>query len=391
MTRSSEKPRAARWRTFFSNVLAIAYKEARVVGHDKAMLSMVALQPFMMLFIMCYVISNKPANVPWAVLDESRTALSRRLVEEIKSSGYFVEPELVDSYDEGRRLLGEGRSSAFLVIPSSLRRDLERGSPRVQVLLDGSEPLTAARVGGTIAQIAAAMPLERDPGPAAHHPDRPVVSEGPLDMRGRFRFNPTLEDRRFYVGVLGGMLLTNFCLSIAALGLVAERESGTYEHMLSLPTRPIEIVLGKLVPYVALGYVLLAFALIAPGLLLGVWPNGTVLAAGIATLPFILASLAIGVLVSVLARTTVQGVFLSMFFILPSFVLSGALMPYEFMPHGIRELGGLAPLRWYQIASRSILIRGAGLVDVWLPMLALFGIFGLLLLLIRWRMKPRLA
>ncbi len=391
MTRSSEKSRPGRRRTFFSNVLAIAYKEARVVGHDRAMLSMVAIQPFIMLFIMCYVISNKPANVPWAVLDESRTAISRRLVQEIESTGYFLEPRSAASYDEGRGLLREGKALVFLVIPPSLRRDLERGSPRVQLLLDGSDPLTSARVAGYIGQVAAAMPLAGDPGAALHQPDRPVVVPGPVDMRSRFRFNPTLNDQRFYVGALGGMLLTNFCLSIAALGLVAEREVGTFEQMLSLPTRPIEIVLGKLVPYVVLGYALLAFALIAPGVALGVWPSGTVVAVTIVTLPFILASLAIGVLVSVLARTTAQGVFISMFFILPSFVLSGVLMPYEFMPHGIREIGGMLPLRWYQIASRSILIRGAGLLDVWVQMSALFGIFGLLLLLIRWRMKPRLA
>src|SRR5207237_212687 len=158
-----------------------------------------------------------------------------------------------------------------------------------------------------ISQVAAAMPIERVAEP--HRVDRPVVSPGPIDVRSRFRFNPTLLDRKFYVAALAGMLLTNFCLSIASLGLVAGRESGTYEPMLSLPSTRVQIVLGKLVPYVGIGYMLLAFAVIAPGILLGVWPRGGVVALAIVTLPFILASLAGGVLVSVLARTSAQGVF----------------------------------------------------------------------------------
>ena len=109
------------------------------------------------------------------------------------------------------------------------------------------------------------------------------------------------------------------------------------------------------------------------------------------TLPFVLSSLAIGVFVSTLAKTSGQAVFISVFFIMPSFVLSGSMFPYQLMPPGVREVGYLLPLRWYQIALRRVIERGAGLADVALPMLALFGLFAALLLLIRWRMQPRLA
>jgi ABC-2 type transport system permease protein len=133
------------------------------------------------------------------------------------------------------------------------------------------------------------------------------------------------------------------------------------------------------------------FAIVVPGLCFGIWPHGSWLALFWTTLPFVLASLAIGVLVSTLVETSAQAVFITVFFALPSFVLSGVMMPYQFMPHGVREVGAVLPLRWYQIACRRIIERGGGIVDTAVPTLAMFAIFAVLLALIRWRMKPRLG
>lgn len=375
---------------FWSNVAAVAYKEASIIRHDRALLATVFAQPVMMLLLFGLALSNKPINVPWVVLDENRSAASRRFVQEVQATGYFIAPRYVESYDEGRAFLRQARALAFVVIPQSFRREMERGRPRVQLLLDGSDPLSAARVGGYIGQVAAAFTL-RESEPAAHEPDAQVRSLGLIDVRQRFWFNPTLLDRNFFLAALAGMLLTNLCLSATSGGLVAERESGTYEQMLALPTTPIEIVLGKLIPFVALSYGVLLFATVAAGVGFGIWPRGSWFTLLAVTLPFVLASLAIGVFVSTLARTSAQAVFITVFFILPSFVLSGAMYPYQLMPHGVRELGGLFPLRWYQIALRRIVERGAGFADVAEPTLALFLLFGLILAGIRWRMKPRLG
>jgi ABC-2 type transport system permease protein len=210
-------------------------------------------------------------------------------------------------------------------------------------------------------------------------------------VRQRFRYNPTLADGTFYLAAISVMLLTNLCLSASSLGLVGERESGTYEQMLALPTTPIEIVLGKLFPHVVVCYGVMTLATLLAGVLFDYWPRGSYLTLCIVALPFILASLAIGVFVSTLAHTSAQAVFVSVFFILPSFVLSGLIMPYEFMPHPVREIGGLTPARWFQIASRMIVARGAGLVDVWVPFAVLSAIFAGMLVLIGWRLKPRLG
>jgi ABC-2 type transport system permease protein len=380
----------SRLREFWSNVWAVAYKEATVIRHDKAFLMVVLVQPWIMFVVFGVILSNEPKDVPWSVLDQSNSALSRRLVEQVQATGYFVSPVRETSYAAARERLRAGRALAVLVIPQSLARDAERGNARVQLLLDGSDPLSAARIGGYVSRVVAAMQPRLD-APVSFDPERPVRVPGAIDVRQRFWFNATLDDRRFFLSGLAGMLLTNLCLSVSCLALVGERESGTYEQMLALPTRPIEIVLGKLIPNVVICYGLVLFAMIAPGLIFGFWPRGSWLALFVATLPFVLASLGIGVFVSTIARTSAQAVFISVFFILPSFVLSGVMMPYQFMPHGIRELGALLPLRWYQITLRRVIARGAGFAEIAVPTAAMCLIFAGLLALIRWRMKPRLG
>jgi ABC-2 type transport system permease protein len=376
-------------RRFWSNLLAVAYREALVLRHQPSYLIAVLIQPVLMLFLYGFAISNKPANVPWAVLDRSRTAVSRRFVEEVRTTPYFLPPRAVDSYEAGRKLLGGGDVVALLVVPDTFRRDIERGRPRVQLLLDGSDPLTAARIGAYVGQVAAAFApqlVAEPPGPAL-----PASADATIDVRQRFWFNPTLRDRDFFLAALAGMLLTNICLSGTGLSLVGERESGTYEQMLALPASAVELVLGKLVPHVVVAYVVLVLAVLGSGVVYGVWPQGSWLTLAVVTLPFVLASLSAGVLVSALASTSAQSVFISVFFILPSFVLSGVLLPYQLMPNGVRQIGGLFPLRWYQIASRRIIERGAGLAEVAEPTLVLLGLFVVLLALIRWRMNPRLG
>ncbi|MCU0668410.1 MAG: hypothetical protein MUF70_03550, partial [Myxococcota bacterium] len=126
-----------RLRSFASNVGAVAYREATVVRHDPTFLGVVAAQPVMMLLLFGLALSNEPANVPWAVLDQSQSAASRRLVQEIESTGYFLAPQAVPSYDAGRDMLGRGHAVALVVIPRDFHRDALRGTPELQLLLDG--------------------------------------------------------------------------------------------------------------------------------------------------------------------------------------------------------------------------------------------------------------
>ncbi len=372
-----------------SNILAVAYKEAMVIRHDKPLLATLFVQPVSFLIILGIAVSFTPRNVPWVVLDRSDTTVARRLVQEIEASGYFLPVERVTSYDAGEDRLATGAASLMLVIDRDFARDVERGRPTVQVLLDGADPLTAARLGGVVTAIAAA----HDPhgAPRRPRPDAALSDQGPIDLRQRFWFNPTLDDSSFFLSALAAMLLTNLCFSATALALVGERENGTYEQMLALPTSAVEIVLGKLLPYVGLCYSQVLIALLPAGIFLGFWPEGSWVTLFAVTLPFVLASLGIGAFVSSLASTSAQAVFLSVFFIMPSFVLSGVMTPYQLMPDLVRRVGGILPLRWYQIASRRIIERGGGLADVVLPTIVLTIMFFVVLMLLKWRIKPRLG
>jgi ABC-2 type transport system permease protein len=376
--------------SFVSNVLAMAFREGSVLRHDRAFLGVVTAQPVMMLLLMGFVLSNEPRDVPWLVLDQRPTPASRALVQDVLATGYFLPPRPVTSRARGEAALARGEALALLVVPRDFERDAYRGGAEVQVLLDGADPLSAARVGGILRATAAGFDPTRRALPARGRAS-PAPPRGPFDLRGRFWFNATLDDRDFFLAGLAGMLLTNLCLSVTSLGLVGERESGTYEQTLALPTRPLEMVIGKLVPHAIVSYGVLAIALLGAGLGFGVWPRGSVLALLVLTLPFVFGSLAIGVFVSTLARTSAQAVFITVFFILPSFVLSGVLLPYQLMPDGVRQVGALLPLRWYQIGLRRIVSRGGGLDDVAVPLLALVLFFAVMLALIRWRLKPRLA
>ncbi len=380
---------ARRTRSLLSDVLAVAYKEAMVLRHDKPLIATMLIQPITFLIILGTAVSFTPRNVPWGVLDRSDTAVARRLVSEIATSGYFQPVRRIASYEQATSLLQTGKLIAVVVIDRDFARTVERGRPTIQVLLDGADPLQAARIGAAISRIAAAY----DPHVEATRirPDDELAGAGPIDVRQRFWFNPTLADGEFFMSALAAMLLTNLCFGATGLALVGERENGTYEQMLALPTSAVAIVLGKLLPYVVLCYVQVFVALVPAGVVLGYWPQGSWITLLIVTLPFVLASLAIGTFVSSLASTSAQAVFLSVFFILPSFVLSGVMTPYQLMPDGVRQLGGLLPLRWYQIASRRIIERGAGLVDVAIPTLVLCMMFAVVLTLLRWRMKPRLG
>lgn len=371
----------AKIESFVRNTLAVAYKETMLLRRSPLLIGAVIAQPVIFLLLFGFVLSSKPANVPWGVLDQSRSALSRRLVAEIQASGYFLPRREIGSYDEGLASLRTGEILALLVTPADFARDAGRGAPEVQILLDGADPISAARVGGYMRAIAAAIQTG-PPAPAGAGPS--------VELRQRFWFNPTLADRDFLLISLAGMLLTNFCLSIASMGLVAEREEGTYEQTLALPVTVVELVLGKLLPDVVICYGLLAMSVVMPGVAFGIWPQGSIPALLVLTLPFVLATLGLGVFISTIARTVAQGVFISVFAIMPSFVLSGVMMPYELMPTLPRWFGALAPLRWYQIGTRRILARGGGLDDVLIPMLAVAMSFAAFLALIRLRTKPRL-
>ena len=288
-------------------------------------------QPIMMFLLFGFgAVEQAGATCPGRCSTRADDRASRRLVAEIQATGYFLPPQHVTSYADGRELLLARRRAGGARDPDDFRRDVERGRPEVQLLLDGSDPLSAARVGGYVAQVGARF----DVAPATSRGGAPRRT--PARPRAADRCPPALlvqPDAR--ATATSSSPRSPACCSPTSacrrpsLGLVGERESGTYEQMLALPTTALEIVLGKLVPYVVVSYVRVAVRdARAPGLVFGFWPQGSWLALLLVTLPFVLASLGHrACFVSALARTSAQAVFITVFFIMPSFVLSGVDVP----------------------------------------------------------------
>jgi ABC-2 type transport system permease protein len=252
-------------RRALSNILAVAYREVVVLRHDKGFLTTVMAQPVILLLLYSYGISYTPANVPWAVLDRSDSVASRRLVADIRTTGYFKAPVAVTSYDEGRGMLRSGAVLALLVVPHDFSRDLRGAAPRSA---PGGRHRSDRRPRAQyVSQVASRFDAGR--APPARETDPARRTGGPIDVRQRFWFNATLADRDFFLAILAGMLLSNICLSGVSLGIVGERESGTFEQTLSLPISPLQIVMGKLLPLVAVGYGLLGFTILGSGVLFG--------------------------------------------------------------------------------------------------------------------------
>ena len=364
-----------------AGMLAVAYRELAIIRHDRELLIVIFFQPLMTLLVYGLAVSFTPANVPLLVLDRSGTSLSRRLVDDVAATGYFAPPARVASYDEGMDRLQDGSALGLLVIPASFPRALERGDAEVQLLLDGTDPLMASRVAASIGAVGRSFGMSN--GEAGGERAALVIAQ-------EFRFNHTLRDRDFFLAVIAGILLTNICLSATSLGIVGERERGTLEQLLAAPVSSRALIAGKLLPHALISYAALFLIMSGCGMLFGLWPRGSWAAIVLVTFPFVLASLGFGVLVSIVCRTSVQAVFLSVFFILPSFMLSGATFSYRLMPPAIRHAAGILPLRWYQMALRDVVQRGAGVPEILAPAMVLVLIASGVLLAINRRMDARL-
>ncbi len=261
-----------RLRRFASNVLAVAYREGSVMRHDKAFIGVVTVAADHDAAALRRRALERTGERP---VGRARPEPERRLraasSRRSSATGYFLAPQRVASYDEGRALLARGEAIALVVIPHDFQRDsvarppADAGAARRRRSAHRGARRRHHRPGGA--------PLRRRICAASSRaaPTGPPLANGSagLQTRPRFWFNPTLRDRDFFLAALAGMLLTNLCFSASSLGLVGERESGTYEQTLALPTSPLEIVLGKLVPYVGVCYVVLAIAILGAGIVFG--------------------------------------------------------------------------------------------------------------------------
>ena len=339
----------------------IVRKELRQIVRDPRTLGVLLLLPVFLLVMFGYAISLDVRGIGLVVVDHDRSAESRELVAGFSHCEHFEIRAYEESSARAGDLLHRGRATAVIVIPPDYgARIVAAADPVVQVLVDGSNATTAATALGYIGAVIrdVSRRVMGRPGPRG-------FGEG-VDYRPRVWFNPDLRSTVYLVPGLIAFIMVITAVVSTAMSVVREKERGTWEQILVSPITPLELLVGKTIPYAGLSLLETALILAASRLFFGVVVHGSLLLLFLASFLFLLSCLALGLLISTIAQTQQVAFLLSvMLTILPSFVLSGFVFPIRNMPLPIRLATYLFPARYFVVALRHILIKGVGLGSFW--------------------------
>ena len=343
------------------------------MSRDRLSLAMMIGVPAMQLVLFGYAIQTEVRHLPTIVLDASRSPESRRFVQAMLNTGNFDLKGEVADRAEIEKLLGRGDARAAIVIPPEFQRDLRRGRvATAQIIVDAADPLaSSAAING--AGLAGAM---RSQALAAARGSTPAIS-----VAVRPWYNPTGRSAVYIVPGIIGVLLSMTMIVVASLALVRERERGTLEQLIVTPISKTSLMLGKLIPFLLVGYVQITTVLILGQLFFDVPIRGNLVVLYVVALPFVMACLAIGLFISTAVTTQAQAMQLGLLFLMPNILLSGFMFPREAMPAPAQWLGALLPLTYFLRVLRGVLLKGIGLSTLWPEALVLVG-FSLVLLAI---------
>ncbi|MGJ4903570.1 ABC transporter permease [Bradyrhizobium sp. HKCCYLRH2060] len=373
---TSSEPRFGFWRRTY----AMLVKEFIQLKRDRVSFAMIVMIPVMQLMLFGYAINTTPHHLPAAVLLQEDSDLGRSILKAMENTAYFRFTREVSSVAEFDDLLLSGKVLFGVEIPRGFERAVRRGDrPALLVAADATDPVAASSALsslGMIVQTALAHDL---------YTGNPVTT--PFEIRAHARYNPAASSRLNIVPGLVGTILTMTMLIFTALSVTREIERGTMESLLSMPIKPVEVMLGKIIPYVMVGF-LQATIIIGIGVLLfGVPIMGSLLLLALLSTLFIATNLSIGYTFSTLAQNQLQAMQLSMMFFLPSILLSGFMFPFLGMPQWAQVLGECLPLTHYLRIVRAIMLKGSTLQNLQHDTIALFGLmlFAMTVAVLRFR------
>jgi ABC-2 type transport system permease protein len=358
-----------------SRLLSIIRKEFIQILRDPRTLIMTLVIPIMQLFLLGYAATTDIKNIPLAVWDQSRTPQSRALLDAFRAADYFTIAYEVDSQDDVRTLIENGKVRGALIIPPDYDRRLLDGDAQVSMILDGSDATngsTALSVSKLIGQSYATKVMAEQ----AALLGRAASITPPLDVRTQVWYNPDLVSAYFMIPGVIGMILYAITTMLTATTIVRERERGTMEQLIVTPIRPWELVIGKILPYVAL-----AFFDTLEVLLIGHWWFGVPVRGDLGLILgasglLLLSSLGIGLFASTVANTQQEAMLTVWMTLLPGIFLSGFFFPLEAMPQFLQLVSYAIPLRYYLVVIRALLLKGVGAAAIQneIIALALFGV-----------------
>ena len=368
----------------FERLRGIISKEFMQMRRDRLTFAMMLGIPLIQLTLFGFAINSDPRHLPAAVLLADHGAQGRTLLYAMKNSTYFDFVREVKTETEGHDLLARGRVQFVITIPENFSRDLLRGDrPALLVEADATDPAATGIALDSLPPLLDAA-LQNDlKGPLGSL----SATSGPIDLRVHALYNPEVVTQYNIVPGLMGVILTMTMVMITGLAITRERERGTMENLLSMPTRPSEVLIGKIVPYILVGYIQVAVILIAAHFLFHVPMEGSILLLLVVALVFIIANLAMGITFSTIAQNQLQAVQMAFFVFLPSILLSGFMFPFRGMPRWAQMVGEVFPLTHFLRIVRGILLKGNSVIDVSLELwqIALFALIILTIGIKRYR------
>jgi ABC-2 type transport system permease protein len=355
----------------WARLAAILIKELRQLRRDRLTFAMMIGVPIMQLVLFGFAINTDPKHLPLAVVAFDHSEFSRSFIRGLENSRYFDVTRQPANQAEGERLLDSGEVQFLLVIPPDFARRLVRGErPAMLLAADATDPSASSNALAALSSIRAQALRRELNGPLAT-----LRSTDPaFELRVQRRYNPEGLARYNIVPGLIGVILTMTMVMMTSLAVTREHERGTMENLLATPARPIEVMIGKIVPYILIGYVQVLVILVAARLLFDVPMVGSLLLLSLALILFIAANLAVGFTFSTLASNQLQAMQLTFFFFLPSILLSGFMFPFRAMPRWAQAIGEVLPLTHFLRAVRGILLKGNDLAAI-IPHLWPIGLF----------------
>ncbi|MFN8556795.1 MAG: ABC transporter permease [Dehalococcoidia bacterium] len=364
----------------WTRLLAIMRKEIIQIRRDRTTLSLVLGIPVLQLILFGYALNTVTDHLPTVVHDDSQTASSRAFIDAFHNTGYFDILRRVSSQAEVMQAIDDGAAKVGLIIPSDFGTKALRGEmANAQLIVDGSDPnvaQTALFAGGLVGQVHSGVMIGDILARAGSG-----AGNGGVDLRPIVLYNPRMLSVNFMVPGIIGLVVQMEAVILTAFAVVREREHGTLEQLVVSPVKPIELMVGKILPSALLALASVAIALLVTRLLFGVRTAGSLPLLFLMTTPFLLSGLGIGLIISVASRTQAQAQQLAQFVLLPAILLSGFLFAREGMPGLFQAIGLAIPMTYYLHIIRGIMLKGVGMHVLW-PEFAALCLFSLVTLVV---------
>jgi len=349
----------------------MARKEFIQMRRDRLTFGMMFGIPLVQLTMFGYAINTDPKHLPTVVISGDAGPVPQGIIDGLRHTDYFDFVSTSSSEADAQEMLATGDAQFVITFPPNFSRDLLRNQhPQVLLQADATDPVAVGNAVGAIQNYIEQAATRELQGPLS------VVAgpAPPVDFRLHLMYNPERRSQVNIVPALLGIVLTMTMVNITAMAIVREKERGTMENLLSTPARPAEVMLGKILPYIAVGYVQACVILGAARFLFHVPEVGSYALLGACMLLFIVANLGMGILFSTLAQSQLQAMQMAFFFFLPSMLLSGFFFPFRGMPEWAQFLGSLLPLSHFLRILRGIVLKGNDFAEVW-PQLWPIGVF----------------